>query len=195
MHVYSAGHLPQQILCGLVLFFYFSPKVNSNSSIFNNFAIVLKNNAENSASEGMWFRPTGCGDCLPPCLCFILSKLFFSWEGIRPKLKPQNNLFARTKGNECNITCKKHFVRVAVQLKVSFQSDVISQDIMQQMCYSNCHNSLCSLNLRPFQDTCSLAQTLTSVLAAVTIRLITFHLFRPALVVTAAKYTCLRNFL
>lgn len=195
MHVYSAGHLPQQILCGLVLFFYFAPKVNCNSSIFNNFAIVLKNNAENSASEGMWFRPTGCGDCLPPCLCFILSKLFFSWEGIRPKLKPQNNLFARTKGNECNITCKKHFVHIAVQLKVSFQSDVISEDIMQQMCYSNCLNSLLfeseafsrhlqfgsNSHLRP----CS----------SHTIRLITFHLFRPALVVTAAKYTCLRNFL
>lgn len=159
MHAYSVGHLPQQILCGLVLLFYFSPKVNCNSSILNIFVIVLKNNAESSAGQ-----PDV--ETAPSLPCFILWKsfFFFSWEGTWHKLKPQNNLRARTKGNECNITHKNHFVHIAVGLKISFHSDVISKDIMQQTCYSNCHNSLCSLNLRSFQDICSLAQTLTSVL-------------------------------
>lgn len=78
-------------------------------------------------------------------------------------------------------TRETHFVNIAAGLQMTSQSDMINNDIIQQMYYSNWRNSLSSSNSQPFQDIGSLAKGVLHHSAAVTIRLIPCGCFQPAL--------------
>lgn len=125
----------------------------------------------------------GCqGQCLslPSCLCFILSISLFFLGAMDTETQPPNQSACQEELSVIS-TRETHFVNIAAGLQVTSQSDMINNDIIQQIYYSNWHKSLSSLNSQPFQDIGSLAKGLLHHSAAVPIRLIPCGCFQPAL--------------